>query len=74
MRLNKIEDMETTLKKQVKFRLDSDLLETLRSAAEREHQSLSNFVEALLMEVMYIEPNEETKATIEEARSGKVPQ
>lgn len=66
--------METTLKKQVKFRLDSDLLETLRSAAEREHQSLSNFVEALLMEVMYIETNEDTKATIEEARSGKVPQ
>ena len=43
----------------------------LKSAAKREHRSLNNFVECLLMDAMYSEPNEETKAAIEEARAGK---
>ena len=34
-------------------------------------RSLNNFVECLLMDAMYTEPNEETKAAIEEARAGK---
>lgn len=63
--------MEVTLKKQTAFRLDSNLLEALKSAAKREHRSLNNFVETLLMEIMYNEPNEETKAAIAEARSGR---
>ena len=67
--------MEATIKKQTAFRLDSDLLDALKLAAKREHRSLNNFVETLLMQVMYTEPNEETKAAIAEARSkekGKV--
>lgn len=63
--------MEATIKKQTAFRLDSDLLDALKSAAKREHRSLNNFVETLLMEIMYTEPNEETKAAIAEARSKK---
>lgn len=59
------------MKKQTAFRLDSNLLEALKSAAKREHRSLNNFVETLLMEIMYNEPNEETKAAIAEARSGR---
>ena len=43
----------------------------LKSAAKREHRSLNNFVECLLMDAMYSEPNEETKAAIEEVRAGK---
>ena len=31
----------------------------------------NNYVESMLMEVVYSEPNEETKAAIKEARSGK---
>lgn len=63
--------MEVSIKKQTAFRLDSNLLDVLKRAAKREHRSLNNFVETLLMEVMYHEPNETTKAAIEEARSGK---
>ena len=63
--------MNVAIKKQTAFRLDSNLLEVLRNAAKREHRSLNNFVETLLMEVMYTEPNEDTKSAIEEACSGK---
>lgn len=63
--------MEVAIKKQTAFRFDSDLLEDLKSAAKREHRSLNNFVECILRNVMYSEPNEETKAAIEEARAGK---
>lgn len=63
--------MEVSIKKQTAFRLDRDLLSALKSAAKREHRSLNNFVEILLMEFMYNEPNEETKAAIEEVHSGK---
>lgn len=63
--------METAIKKQTAFRFDSDLLDDLKSAAKREHRSLNNFVECILRNVMYSEPNEETKAAIEEARAGK---
>lgn len=50
-------------------------LEDLKSAAKREGRSLNDFVECVLMEAVCSEPNEETKAAIEEARSkekGKV--
>ncbi len=63
--------MEATAKKQTAFRLDNNLLEMLKAAAKREHRSLNNYVECLLMNFMYNQPNEETKAAIEEARSGK---
>ena len=67
--------MKKTDKKLVMFRLNSDLLDTLKSAAKCEHRSLNNFVECILRNVMYSEPNEKTKAAIAEARSkdkGKV--
>ncbi|HJC93387.1 MAG TPA: Arc family DNA-binding protein [Candidatus Phocaeicola excrementigallinarum] len=63
--------MEATVKRQTAFRLDSELLEKLKSAAKREHRSLNNYVECILREVMYSEPNETTKTAIEEARAGK---
>ena len=63
--------MEVAIKKLTAFRLNSDLLDTLKSAAKREHRSLNNYVECLLMDITYNEPNEETQAAIKEARSGK---
>lgn len=64
--------METTAnRKQTAFRLQSDLLDRLREAAKKENRSLNNFVESALMDIVYNEPNEVTKAAIEEARSGK---
>ncbi len=63
--------MEATIKKQTAFRFDSNLLDMLKREAKREHRSLNNYVECLLMDIMYNEPNEKTKAAIEEARTAK---
>ena len=59
-------------KKATMFRFNSDLVERLKDMAKREHRSLNNFVECILLDVAYNEPNEVTKAAIEEARSGKL--
>ena len=54
------------------FRLNVDLINRLKEMAKREPRSLNNFVECVLLERAYSEPNEVTKAAIEEARSGKL--
>ena len=59
-------------KKATMFRLNVDLIERLKEMAKREHRSLNNFVECILLDVAYHEPNEVTKAAIDEARSGKL--
>ena len=65
--------MEASIqKKATMFRLNVDLIERLKELAKREHRSLNNFVECVLLDVAYNEPNEVTKAAIEEARSGKL--
>lgn len=65
--------METAIKKKATmFRLNVDLIERLKELAKKEHRSLNNFVECVLLDVAYHEPNEITKAAIEEARSGKL--
>ena len=61
----------TTLKKPTSFRLNADLLETLKNRAKATHRSLNNYVECLLFDATYYEPNEETIAAMNEARSGK---
>ena len=64
--------MEATIqKKATMFRLNVDLVDRLKEMARREHRGLNNFVECILLNVAYNEPNEVTKAAIEEARSGK---
>ena len=47
-------------RKQTAFRLSTDLLDRLRLAAKKQNRSLNNFVESILMDVVYNEPNEET--------------
>lgn len=65
--------METAIqKKATMFRLNVDLIDRLKEMARREHRSLNNFVECVLLDVAYNEPNEVTRAAIEEARSGKL--
>ena len=54
------------------FRLDIDLVERLKEMARKNHRSLNNFVECILLEVAYNEPNEETLAALKEAKSGKL--
>jgi len=64
--------METTIRrKQTSFRLRTDLLEDMKSAAERENRTLNNYLESLLLNYFYNEPNEVTRAAIEEAMSRK---
>jgi hypothetical protein len=63
--------METTIqRKQTSFRLRIDLLDFMKKDAERENRTLNNFLESLLLNYYYNEPNEVTKAAIEEAMSG----
>ncbi|MDR0733466.1 MAG: toxin-antitoxin system HicB family antitoxin [Dysgonamonadaceae bacterium] len=58
-------------RKQTVFRLSEDLLNRLRAAAKRENQSLNNYVENILTDVVYRQPNQETLDAIQEAREGK---
>lgn len=63
--------MEAVIRKQTSFRLREDLLKVLQEEAKKANRSLNNFVESTLMDAMYSEPNEETIAAINEARTGK---
>ena len=64
--------MGTTIeRKPASFRLRSDLIEGLRRNAKRENRTLNNYVESVLLDIVYNEPNEVTKAAIEEARNRK---
>ena len=65
--------MEATVeKKATMFRLNVELIARLKEMAKREHRSLNNFVECVLLNVAYNEPNEVTKSAISEAQSGKL--
>lgn len=59
-------------KKAQSFRLPVELIERLKQLAKRENRSLNNFVECVLLDIAYSEPNAETKAAIAEARAGKL--
>ena len=61
--------METTRRIKT-FRLRSDLIERLQKNAKKENRTLNNYVESVLLDLVYREPNETTKAAIEETRSG----
>ena len=58
-------------RKQTAFRLSTDLIDRLRQAARKENRSLNNFVESVLIDVVYNEPNEVTEAAVNEAKAGK---
>lgn len=64
--------MKTTVeKRQAAFRLNANLLDRLKVEARKTNRSLSNYVECILMESVYREPNETTLDAIKEARSGQ---
>lgn len=61
--------METVIeRKQTAFRLSIDLLERLKEAATKENRSLNNYVESVLMDVVYNRPNKITMKAMQEAR------
>ena len=61
--------METSVRVQASFRLKADLMKRLRMGAKASNRSLNNFVENVLLDAMYHEPNDITKAAIAEART-----
>jgi len=67
--------METVIghptKKATAFRLSTDLIERLKTLAKRDHRSLNNYVENILMSVAYDEPNQTTKEALKEAKENK---
>ena len=63
--------MEHTVRRTTSFRLRTDLLERLRQNAAHENRTLNNYVENVLLNLVYNQPNEETKAAIEAATTRK---
>ena len=58
-------------RKPTSFRLRADLLERLRKNAIRQNRTLNNYVESILLDIVYNEPNDTTRVAIEEAMSGR---
>lgn len=61
------------IRKPVSFRFRNDIIERLKQNAARENRTLNNYVESVLLNIVYDEPNVVTKAAIDEAKSGKNP-
>lgn len=59
-------------KKNQSFRLSVDLIERLRQLAKRQNRSLNNYVETLLLDAAYREPNDVTLAAMKEAQNGSL--
>lgn len=62
--------METIVRERTAFRLRKDLLSKIKAEAKKENRSVNNYVETLLLEALYKEPNEETLAAMREVESG----
>ena len=60
----------TAVRKQTSFRFHPGLMDALKERAAERNKSLNGYVEMLLMDAIYNEPNEETQAAIEESRQG----
>ncbi|MDE6019345.1 MAG: toxin-antitoxin system protein [Muribaculaceae bacterium] len=61
--------MDIVLKKNQSFRLSVDLIDKLKQLAKRQNRSLNNYVETLLLDAAYHEPNPTTLAAMREAES-----
>lgn len=59
-------------KKALSFSLSVELIERLKELARKQNRSLNNFVESALFDLAYSEPNEATRAAINEAIEGKL--
>ena len=61
--------METAIPRtQTAFRLSNELLRRLKTEARKQNRSLNNFVESVLMDAVYRNPNAKTMAAVKEAR------
>lgn len=69
--MKRIMDTVAFDRKQTAFRLRTDLLDRLKVAAKKENRSLNNYVESVLLDAVYREPNEETLAAMKDAKENK---
>ena len=64
--------METSIvRRPTSFRLRTDLIDDLKRNARVRKMSLNSYVEDMLLDIVYHEPNAVTKAAIEEAMNRK---
>ena len=63
--------METPVRERTAFRLRKDLMNKIKKDAKKENRSVNNYVETLLLDAVYREPNEETLAAMREVESGE---
>ncbi|MBD5236870.1 MAG: toxin-antitoxin system protein [Bacteroidales bacterium] len=61
--------MEIALKKNQSFRLSVELIDRLKQLAKRQNRSLNNYVETVLLDAAYHEPNAVTLTAMREAES-----
>ena len=61
--------MEIALKKNQSFRLSVELIDRLKQLAKRQNRSLNNYVETVLLDAVYHEPNALTLTAMKEAES-----
>lgn len=62
--------MDIALKKNQSFRLSVELIDRLKQLAKRQNRSLNNYVETLLLDAAYHEPNATTVEAMREVQSG----
>lgn len=62
--------MDIAIKKNQSFRLSIELIDKLKQMAKRQNRSLNNYVETLLLDAAYHEPNAVTLAAMKEAENG----
>lgn len=58
-------------RKQTAFRLSTELLAKLKEEATKENRSLNNYVESLLMNIVYNKPNKQTINAMKEAKEDR---
>lgn len=66
-----MENIILSPKKQTAFRLSEDLLERLKVEARKANRSLNNYVESVLMDVVYKTPNRTTLEAMKDAKENK---
>lgn len=64
--------MDIALKKNQSFRLSVGLIDKLKELANRQNRSLNNYVETILLDVAYHQPNATTLAAMREAEVGEL--
>lgn len=64
--------MDKTLKENISFRLPAHLIDRLRQLSKSQNRSLNNYVETIVLDAVYNEPNEVTLAAMKDAVEGRL--